>query len=106
MGSTENKNIKSNKNNNINILLIGDRFSGKTSFLNKYTKNEFNPDYKGTPFTNYSSKIYYQNNIKYLLQIWEISGNDKKGKNLKIFADNSDGAIILCDANDIKTRLK
>ena len=107
MGSTENKNIEANHNNIINIIILGNRYCGKTSFLNKYLNNEFNSEYNPTPYTNYYFKFFNFNDIQHKIQIWEISGNDKKkGKKSQTFANNSDGAIVLCDASNNKTRLE
>ena len=107
MGSTENKNIEANHNNIINIIILGNRYCGKTSFLNKYLNNEFNSEYNPTPYTNYYFKLFNLNDIQHKIQIWEISGNDKKkGKKSQTFANNSDSAIVLCDASNNKTRLE
>lgn len=41
----------------IKILVIGNSFSGKTSVVNRFVKNEFNPAYKATVAVDFSLKI-------------------------------------------------
>jgi len=106
MGSIENKNIEAKYNKNINIIILGNRFCGKTAFLNRYIKNEFISEYNPTPYTSYFKHFFIFNDYQYNIQFWEISGNDKKGINVQTYANNSDGAIVLCDATNYKTRLE
>jgi GTPase SAR1 family protein len=41
----------------IKILVIGNSYSGKTSTVNRYVKNEFTTEYKTTIAVDFSMKI-------------------------------------------------
>ena len=42
----------------LKILIVGNSGTGKTSFINKWIKNEFQDLYKATIVSEYSAKIY------------------------------------------------
>lgn len=41
----------------IKILVIGNSFSGKTSMVNRFISNKFDPNYKATVACDFSLKI-------------------------------------------------
>ena len=59
------------------VLLIGDPSVGKTSFVNRYTNDEFRTDYKGTVGVDFALKVVHlTNDIVIKLQLWDIAGQD------------------------------
>ena len=57
------------------VLLIGDPSVGKTSFVNRYTNNEFRSDYKGTVGVDFALKVIHLTNDFFVkLQLWDIAG--------------------------------
>ena len=88
----------------LKVIVIGKSFSGKTSFVNKWTKNIFEEDYKATIVSEYGFKIYEHQGKFYRIQLWDIAGQDKNAKLTKTFAKGSHGAVIMCDATDESSR--
>ena len=84
----------------LKIIVIGKSGSGKTSFVNKWIKNEFTEDYKATIVSEYGFKIYEHDGKFYRIQLWDIAGQDKNAKLTKTFAKDAHGAIVMCDATN------
>ena len=90
--------------NDIKIIVIGNPGTGKTSFVNKWTKNIFSNTYKPTVVSDFSCKIYEDDGKLYRIQIWDLAGQDKDGRFQKIFVKDTDGCIIMSDVTNIETR--
>ena len=88
----------------IKIIVIGKSGSGKTSFVNKWIKNEFTEDYKATIVSEYGFKIYEHDGKFYRIQLWDIAGQDKNAKLTKTFAKDAHCAIVMCDATNPSSR--
>ena len=88
----------------IKIIVIGKSGTGKTSYVNKWTKNIFNESYKATIVSEYGYKIHQFKGNYYRIQLWDIAGQDKNSNVTKTFAKNSLGCIVVCDATNIATR--
>lgn len=88
----------------LKIIVIGKSGAGKTSFVHKWTKNEFLQQYKPTIVSEHNYKIVEYGGKYYRIQIWDIAGQDRSAKITKNFAKGSHGAVILYDAVNIYTR--
>ena len=88
----------------LKIIVIGKSGTGKTSFVNKWTKNIFDDNYKATIVSEYGFKIYEFNGKYYRIQLWDIAGQDRNAKLTKTFAKGCHGSIVMCDATDLETR--
>ena len=93
--------LKSKKNNNdiieYKILIIGDRFTGKTSFCQRFALNEFNLEIKSTNQSECYLKTILLLNKEirvYLIDVYNI--NEELLKNVK-------GIIVIYDTTKIKT---
>ena len=82
----------------LKIIVIGNSGTGKTSFVNKWTKNIFSDTYKATIVSEFGFKIFEKDGKLYRIQLWDLAGQDKNSTITKIFAKDSHGAIILSDA--------
>ena len=83
--------------NDLKIIVIGSSGAGKTSFLNKWTKNVFPEDYKATVVSEFGFKIFEHEGKLYRIQIWDLAGQDKNTTVTKIFAKDSHGCVIITD---------
>ena len=83
----------------LKILVLGKSGTGKTSFVNKWIKNEFHDLYKATIVSEYSSKIYKYEDTLYKINLWDIAGQDHFATVTKTFAKNAHGCITMCDLN-------
>ena len=55
------------------ILFIGESKTGKTSIINRYIYNNFNPKYIPSDFHTYNRFSKEHNNITYKFHIWEAN---------------------------------
>ncbi len=90
--------------NDIKIIVIGNSGVGKTSFVNKWTKNIFSNSTKTTIGSEFGYKIFQNNGTIYNIQLWDIAGQDKNIMVTKYFARDSHGCIIMSDATNIAMR--
>ena len=88
----------------LKIIVIGNSKVGKTSFVNKWTKNQFSDTYKATIVSEFGLKIFDNEGKFYRIQLWDLAGKDKNPKIIKIFAKDSHGSVVISDATDIQTR--
>jgi small GTP-binding protein len=100
MEANEGKDTK----NELKIIVIGNSNTGKTSFVNKWTKGTFTDFYKATVVSEFSYKIYQYKEKYYRIQLWDLAGQDKNVNITKIFAKDSLGCIIMSDATNLLTR--
>ena len=82
----------------LKIIVIGSSGTGKTSYVNKWTKNIFQDEYKATIVSEFGFKVFEQEGKLYRIQLWDLAGQDKNSTVTKIFAKDSHGCVILSDA--------
>ena len=88
----------------LKIIIIGNSYTGKTSLVNKWTKNIFNDIYKATILSEFGFKIFEKDGKLYRIQLWDVPGQDKNATATKIFAKDAHGCIIVSDATNLQTR--
>ena len=84
----------------LKIIVIGPSGTGKTSYVNKWTKNIFNDKYKATIVSEFGYKIFEHEGKLYRIQLWDLGGQDKNSTITKIFAKDSHGCIIVSDTTN------
>ena len=89
---------------NLKIIVIGTSGTGKTSFVNKWTKNIFSDTYKATIVSEFGFKIFEQDGKLYRIQLWDLAGQDKNAMVTKIFAKDAHGCVVMADATNAQTR--
>lgn len=60
----------------IKIIIIGLSGTGKTSFVNKWLRNEFKDTVKATLVSEYGTKTFQYRGENYRIQIWDIAGKN------------------------------
>ena len=88
----------------LKIIVIGTSGTGKTSFVNKWTKNIFSDTYKATIVSEFGFKIFEDGGKLYRIQLWDLAGQDKNAMVTKIFAKDAHGCVVMADATDSSTR--
>ena len=88
----------------LKIIVIGNAGTGKTSFVNKWTKNIFNEAYKATIVSEFGFKIFEDNGTLYRIQLWDLAVMDQNAMVTKIFAKDANGCIIMSDSTNRQTR--
>ena len=97
--------MSSNKfRSDLKIIVIGNAGTGKTSFVNKWTKNIFNETYKATIVSEFGFKIFEDGGKLYRIQLWDLAGMDQNAMVTKIFAKDAHGCVVVCDATNRQTR--
>ena len=91
------------KNRDLKIIIVGDRGSGKTCFVNRYILRKFSSTYQATIGSAFSYKILKKDNIIYRLQFWDIAGQDSSPDVTKIFCKNAQGIVFCCEVNNQKS---
>lgn len=81
----------------LKIIVVGDSGTGKTSFVNKWTKNIYTETYKATIMSEFGYKIYNHNGKVFRIQLWDIAGQDKSACITKLFCKDSHGAVVASD---------
>ena len=99
MDTEDGKNIKKE----LKIIVIGNSNTGKTSFVNKWTKGTFTDFYKATVVSEFSYKIFQYKEKFYRIQLWDLAGQDQNTCITKIFSKNAHGCIVLCDITNKDT---
>ena len=90
----------------LKIIVIGTSGTGKTSFVNKWTKNIFSDTYKATIVSEFGFKIFEQEGKLYRIQLWDLAGQDKNAMVTKIFAKDAHGCVVMADATNEQTRVE
>lgn len=75
MKSSSNSTLQKNFRNDLKIIVVGNSGTGKTSFVNKWTKNTFSDHYKATIVSEFGYKIFELNGKFYRIQLWDLAGN-------------------------------
>ena len=87
----------------LKILVVGHSGTGKTSFVRRWTKDEFKEKYQATIVSEFGFKIHESKGSLYRIQLWDIGGQDKSPSMAKIFSRDSHGCVIISDSTDLKT---
>ena len=84
----------------IQLIMIGESSVGKTSLINRYTKNLFNTNHLETTGIEYSSKEEKINNKIIKVKIWDTAGQEIFHSLTKNFYRKADGIIIVYDVTN------
>lgn len=80
----------------LKLVILGDSGVGKTSLINRYTKNIFKTNYAKMGFDIFTKKLLFgKDKIPTTLVIWDIRG--KVREYLHLYLSGADGAIIIYD---------
>ena len=88
----------------LKIIVIGNSATGKTNFVNKWTKNIFTETYKATIVSEFGFKIYENDGKLCRIQLWDLAGQDKNHMVTKIFAKDAHGCVCMSDATNKQSR--
>ena len=100
------QNELSNFKDYFNIILIGDSSVGKTSILEKYVNNTFNPELQNKKIIEiYKKNIYLYTNL-YKLKFWDITKFIGKHDTPELDMFNNCDGIIFVSSYDNKASLE
>ena len=81
----------------LKLMVIGCSGAGKTSFVQRWIKGEFETSYKPTIVSEFQYKILECRGNCYRIQLWDIGGQDKTPSMAKIFTRDAHGCIVVND---------
>jgi small GTP-binding protein len=83
------------------VIVIGNSSVGKTSLVNRFVGDRFDPNYKATIAADFQTKILNIKGNEIRLQIWDLVGMDTNFAGInKQFIRNSSGAIFVGDLTE------
>lgn len=87
----------------VKLIVIGDSCVGKTSILNRYTKNNFDDKTINTIGVIVLSKEEVLNNTKYQVLIWDTAGQEKYRSISSNYYRNSSGILLVYSITDLNS---
>lgn len=87
----------------IKIIVVGNSYTGKTSFVNRWTRGHFSNSYKTTIMSEFGCKKISIDNCVYQVQLWDIAGMDRHASVAHLFLKDTSGIIVLSAVNDDDT---
>jgi len=83
------------------LLIIGDSFVGKTSFLSYYSNGSFNLHYLATAGLELITKDEIIDNKTIRIDLWDTAGNEKFHSLTTGFFKNAEGIMIMFDVTTL-----
>ena len=87
----------------LKIIVVWHTGTGKTSYVKRWTGDEYKDSYKPTISSEFSFKIHESKGNFYRIQLWDIGGQDKSSNIAKIFARDSHGCVVISDSTRSET---
>ena len=88
---------------NIKVILLGNCGVGKTSIINRYIHNQFNPYMESTLGSSCASKKIIKNDITYKLNIWDTTGQEKYHSITNLFMKGSQIVILVYSIDSLSS---
>lgn len=85
------------------VVVVGEKGSGKTSFVKRYTGGVFHPRYKETIGVDYGVKksIDEKTGEEIHVQFWDISGLERGTATAKSAYEGANGIVVVCDVSNL-----
>ena len=87
----------------LSFILIGDSTVGKTCFLTRYFKNQFNEAFLSTIGIDKEIKHVKVGNDSYKMTLWDTAGQERFKTLPKKYYQNADGVLLLFDVTNEDT---
>ena len=87
----------------LSFILIGDSTVGKTCFLTRYFKNQFNETFLSTIGIDKEIKHVKVGNDNYKMTLWDTAGQERFKCLPKKYYQNADGVLLLFDVTNEDT---
>ena len=87
------------------VVLLGNKAVGKTSIINRYTRNIFKENIMMTPGPNFVLKKveFPEENEKIRFEIWDTAGQERYRALAKQFYKNASSCILVYDITEKKS---
>ena len=87
------KEVKEEKD--VKVILLGESGVGKTCIINRYINNVYNNSTPSTLGTAFSVKEIKKGNIKYNVNVWDTTGQEKYHSVTNLFINGSNIVILV-----------
>jgi small GTP-binding protein len=83
----------------LKVVLLGESGVGKTSIIQRYINNSFNPGISTTGGANFTTKLmdFKEEKQKIKFEIWDTAGQEKYRALAKVFYKNAAVCILVYD---------
>ena len=95
--------FSSQKGKEIKVILLGDTGVGKTSIINRYINNKFDPDNDNTLSSSFSTKEVIKNDVLYRLNLWDTIGQEKYNAITNILIKGSNIVILVYSVDSLSS---
>lgn len=83
----------------IKLIVLGNQFVGKTSFIKRVVNDNFREFYMATIGVDYDKISFEHKGSDHEIILWDTSGQDKFNFLLESYFTSVNGAIIMCDVS-------
>lgn len=77
------------------VVLSGDPYAGKTNLISRFTRNEFNLNYRPTIGVEFATKLINVDNKTIKTQIWDIAGQERFRAAISAYYRGALGAVLV-----------
>ncbi|KAJ3441284.1 ras-related protein rab-5c [Anaeramoeba flamelloides] len=85
----------------IKIVMLGQCGTGKTSIVNRFVKDQFDPEIKTTVGANFFLRSINVDGLNFCIRLWDTSGQERFNSLTPLYYRNSNIAILVYDIKDI-----
>lgn len=85
------------------VIVIGEAGTGKTSIIKRYCENVYSDNYKSTIGVDFGVKKIYYYGQKFLMQLWDIGGQERFACMTRIFYKNAIAVLVVFDLANPQT---
>lgn len=79
------------------VIIVGEPGVGKTSLIQRYTKNLFRENYKTTIGVDFALKTFNRNGMTIKLQLWDIAGQEQFNSVTRAYCKDALGVVVVFD---------
>eukprot|EP01137_Pigoraptor_chileana_P021883 Opistho-2@86152 len=91
------------KSKNAKVILIGNSDVGKTSVLNRFSKNKFDINYKATIGVDFVVEDYQILNTPFSLHVWDTAGQERFKSIARSYFRGAHAIMVVFDLSDPQT---
>ena len=87
----------------LKIIIVGDLATGKTSIINRYINEKFDPKNRATIAPEFSYKIIKSKDVIFRIQFWDIPGQNKNPELTGVFCRDTQGIIFTTEVQKMNS---
>ena len=96
-GMDDNNQQNSDYSYSVKYIIVGDSSVGKSNILLRFSRNVFDPGHQATLGIEFANKHILYNNIDYLVQVWDTTGQENFRSVTRAYYKASAVAMVVYD---------